>query len=116
MRRLASGWLLGILAVTGCAGGVPKQDIGGEHGDDLTSVGGTTKQIDWDSFVYVAADANVAAIQAAIARQVKSSLGSLREIGIGISDRAALHNLDPAGWTRATLNVVDKSGAVSGAV
>ena len=48
--------------------------------------------------------ADVATIQAAIARQVKSSLGALREVGIGIEDRGALHNLDPAGWMRDTLD------------
>ena len=55
-------------------------------------------------------------IQAAIARQVKSSLGSLREIGIGIADRGALHNLDPSGWTRDTVAVVDTSGHTTGSV
>src|SRR5947209_4722064 len=100
MRERASGWLVGVLVVAGCASAVPKVGSDGEHGDDLTSVGGTTKQIDWDSFVYVTPTADVATIQATIARQVKSSLGALREVGIGIEDRAALHNLDPAGWTR----------------
>jgi len=72
MRILASGWLAIVLWVAGCSGAVLKDGNGGnESGDDLTSVGGTTRQIDWDSFVYVAADADVATIQAAIARQVK---------------------------------------------
>jgi hypothetical protein len=113
MRR-ASGWILILLAVGGCSGAV--SGGGKEHGDDLTSVGGNTRQIDWDSFVYVAPAADVPTIQAAIAKQVKSSLGALREIGIGISDRGALHNLDPAGWTRDTLDVVDSSGHVTGSV
>jgi hypothetical protein len=116
MRSLASGWLLSVLVVAGCAGAVPKDGTGGERGDDLTSVGGTTKQIDWDSFVYVAPGADAPTIQAAIAKQVKSSLGALRELGIGISDRGALHNLDPASWTSTTLNVVDKSGAAGASV
>lgn len=117
MRTLASGWLAMVLWVAGCSGAVLKDgNSGRESGDDLTSVGGTTQQIDWDSFVYVATDADVATIQAVIARQVKSSLGALRELGIGIADRAAQHNLDPAGWTRDTLDVVDGSGQTTGAV
>src|SRR3954451_25144058 len=105
-RERASGWLLSVLWVlagAGCSGTVPKVGSEAEQGDHLTSVGGTTKQIDWDSFVYVVPNADVPTVQAAIARQVKSSLGALRELGIGVSDRGALHNLDPAGWTRATV-------------
>jgi len=117
MRILASGWLAIVLWVAGCSGAVLKDGNGGnESGDDLTSVGGTTKQIDWDSFVYTGVDADVPTIQAAIAKQVKSSLGALREIGIGIEDRGALHNVDPAGWTRDTLAVVDTSGHTTGSV
>src|SRR5438067_959667 len=116
MRILASGWLLSVLWVAGCSGAVLKDGNGAESGDDLTSVGGTTKQIDWDSFVYVAGDADVATIQAAVAKQVKSSLGALREIGIGIADRGALHNLDPATWTRDSVNVIDAGGPATGSV
>ena len=116
MRKRTSAWLLSVVVVAGCSGAVLKDGSGAATGDDLTSVGGTTKEVDWDSFVYVAPGADVPAIQAAIAKQVKSSLGSLREIGIGIEDRGALHNLDPAGWTRDTLNVVDSGGHVTGSV
>jgi hypothetical protein len=116
MRIAASGWLLCVLGVAGCSGAVLKDGNGAESGDDLTSIGGTTRQIDWDSFVYVAGDADVPTIQSAIARQVKSSLGALRELGIGIEDRGALHNLDPATWTRDTLNVVDTGGHTTGSV
>jgi hypothetical protein len=116
MRILASGWLLSVLVVTGCSGSVLKDGNSTESGDDLTSIGGTTKQIDWDSFVYVSTSADVPTIQAAVAKQVKSSLGSLREIGIGIEDRGALHNLDPATWTRDTVAVVDTSGHTTGNV
>ncbi len=116
MRAVASGWLLGVLVVAGCSGVAVHGDGSAGQGDDLTSVGGTTKQLDWDSFVYVGGDADVPTIQAAIATQVKSSLGALREIGIGIADRDALHNIDPAGWTRDTLAVVDTSGNTTGSV
>lgn len=114
MRISANGWLIIVLALGGCSGAVVKDGSG--TSDDLTSVGGTAKTIDWDSFVYVAPSADVPTIQAAIAKQVKSSLGALREIGVGISDRGALHNLDPSGWTRDTLAVIDGSGHTTGNV
>ncbi len=114
MRILASGWFLMFLAAGGCSGAVLTNGNSKEGGDDLTSVGGSAKQIDWDSFVYVAGDADVGTIQSVIARQVKSSLGALREVGVGISDRGALHNLDPAGWSRDTVSVVDTTGHTSG--
>src|SRR5689334_13296547 len=114
MRNTAIGCLLSVLAVAGCSGTVLKDGSGATNGEDLTSVGGTTKQLDWDSFVYVAPGADVPTIQAAIAKQVKSSLGALRELGIGIEDRGALHNLDPAGWVRDTPSVIDASGHTTG--
>jgi hypothetical protein len=73
--------------------------------DDLTSVGGTAQSIGWDGFVYVPSGADTQTVQAAIALQVKSALGALREQSIGIEDRGALHNLDPAAWLRETLTV-----------
>ena len=117
MRHLTSACLSVALALAGCSSSVLKDGTLQQRDDDLTSVGGTARQIDWDSFVYVAAGADTGTIQQVIARQVKSSLGALREVGIGISDRGALHNLDPAGWTRDVLNVVDAAnGHVTGVV
>src|SRR4051794_8203724 len=84
--------------------------------DDLTSVGGTAKTIEWDSFVYAQPSDDDGAIAAAIARQVKSSLGSLREKSIGISDLNAHSNLDPRSWKRETLTRVDAAGKPQGTV
>jgi hypothetical protein len=117
MRFQPSACLPLVLALAACSGSFLKDGTAQERDDDLTSVGGVAKQIDWDSFVYVAPDADIGSIQQAIARQVKSSLGSLREIGIGVSDRGALHNLEAAGWTRDMLDVADAaSGRVIGRV
>jgi len=79
--------------------------------DDLTSVGGTAKRIEWDSFVYVPLGADDGAIATAIRRQVKSSLGALRERTIGIADRDARTNLAPAGWVKEPLDVVTADGS-----
>jgi hypothetical protein len=103
MRTTQSLLLACLLA--GCTGS-PSSPNGGA-GDDLTSIGGNVAQIDWDSFVYVDPSADDPTIQSVIALQVKSSLGALRELSVGIEDRGALHNLDPATWKRDTLNVVD---------
>jgi hypothetical protein len=96
-----------LLALAGCAGVGPTT---GSQTDELTSVGGTPKKIDWDAFVYVDPSANDDTIKWTIRRQVKSSLGALRERTIGIADRDARSNLDPAGWTREPLDVVDPQG------
>ena len=113
MQRTLAALLL--LSFTACAGpsGAPATTPG-QSGDDLTSVGGNAKTLEWDAFVYADPSADDATLQAIIARQVKSSLGSLREISIGISDRGASHNLDPAGWTRDLVDIVDKTGATVG--
>lgn len=92
------------LALAGCIG-APQGTT--SNTDDLTSVGGTPKLIAWDSFVYVDPAADVATIQGVIRKQVKSSLGALRERTIGIADRDARSNLDPASWTRELLDVAD---------
>lgn len=105
-RSLALLLLLPLLPLTACA---PASGDSSSSDDPLTSVGGVAEQIDWDAFVYVAHDADTQTVQATIARQVKSSLGALRGRSIGIADRGALHNLDPAGFQRDTLTVADPS-------
>jgi hypothetical protein len=107
MTHVSSARLLLFFALGGCAGGVLKDGTAAQQNGDLTSIGGIAKQIDWDSFVYVPAGADTTTVQTAIVRQIKSSLGALREVGIGISDRAAQHNLDPATFIRDTVTVVD---------
>src|SRR5207249_6122698 len=81
-RALIRGFL--IMALSALAGACDATPTAGA-GDDLTSVGGTPKTIDWDSFVYASPQDDDAAIQRNIQRQVKSSLGALREKSIGIS-------------------------------
>jgi hypothetical protein len=109
MKRSLARILLQLLALALPACGSVDAPSG-QSGGDLTSVGGTAKTIEWDAFVYAEANNSDADIQRAIARQVKSSLGALREKSIGISDLNAEHNLDPAGWTREPLTVVDANG------
>ena len=109
MRR---SWIL-ALCLVGCVG--PLDGRGGSA-DDLTSVQGSEYTIDYDSFVYVPAGASDDYVRWQIQRQVKSSLGALRERGIGVLDRDAQRNLDPADGSRAPLTVIEADGASAEAI
>lgn len=79
---MARGMRLALVLLAGC--GV----LEGSTGQDLTSVDGVQYTIDWDGFVDVAHGADATA---AIQQQIKSSLGALRNVNIGIQDRDAQH-------------------------
>jgi len=101
--------LLGIVALAaalavGCS--APSGDADSSS-DDLTGVTGTERPITFTSYVYVAPTATNGDIQTAIARQVKTALGALRQPKVSLNDRAAQSNLDASKWTRTTLDVVD---------
>ena len=97
-------------AVTGCLASLDDADPGT---GELTSDEGSAYTIQYDSFVYVPAGAGDDEVRWQIQRQIKSSLGALREVGIGVLDRDAQRNLDPAGWTRTPLTVVEPGGATA---
>lgn len=101
--------VLSLLALgpMGCATGEA-----GLTEEDLTSASGAERRIEWQSFVYVPKGTPDAEIAKAIQKQVKSAIGALRQPEIGIQDRDALTNLDPKGWVREDLQVVD--GPASG--
>ncbi len=81
--------------------------------DEITSVEGSEFVIEYDSFVYVPAGADQGQVRWQIQRQLKSSLGALRERGIAVLDRDAEDNLDPAGWVRTPLAVVEANGVLA---
>src|SRR5262249_15057591 len=107
MRRAIFS-LVFIVACTPTIGGP------GRSSDDLTATSGHPRTIEWDSFVYVDPNDRDEAIARVIARQVKSSLGPLRQKIIGIADRGAQHNLDSSRWVRELVNVVDAAGKTTG--
>lgn len=84
---------------------------GGVEPEGLTAISGSPHTIQWEGYVYVAEGAPDDAVRDAIRRQVKSALGALREVDVGIEDREARHNLDPSSWTRSSWTVVEASGA-----
>jgi hypothetical protein len=79
---------------------------------DLTSADGDVYTIDYDSFVDVAPGASDDVARQAIQREIKSSLGALREQGIGIEDRDAQHNLAAMKLARQTLAIAGTTNAV----
>ncbi len=100
-RTRAVALAIAVLLVARCA-----SDVGtGE--DDLTSATGAEKKVTWQSFVYVPVGSADAVVAKAIQKQVKSAIGAFRGPEIGIQDRDALSNLNPAGWVREDVDVVD---------
>ncbi len=104
--RFAASVLALALFSVGCA----SEGVGtGE--DDLTSASGSERKITWQSFVYVPAGSSDSDIAKAIQKQVKSAIGAFRSPEIGIQDRDALGNIDPKGWLKEELAVVDAGSA-----
>jgi hypothetical protein len=98
MRSLAL-----LLLLAGCID--PLED--GASGDELTSAEGLEFTIEWDGFVYVPRGADDGTVKWHVQRQIKSSLGALRELGIGIKDRDAHEFLATTTVARTPLAVVD---------
>jgi hypothetical protein len=81
---------------------------GSSSGSDLTSVDGIQYTIDFDSFVDVSHGATDDAAKSVIQLQIKSAIGALREVNIGIQDRDALRNVAGMTLTRTTYGSVDR--------
>jgi len=94
--------------------GPPADDPVWEQVDDSkvdSSATSVVRQIDWDAFVYVPADADTATVQRVIRAQVKSALGSLLHWpGMSLRDRGARSNVDPSNFKRTPLQVVAADG------
>ncbi len=84
----------------------------GATDEDITGISGDAHTIEWESFVYVPEGADEAVIRWEIQRQIKSSLGALRELRVGIQDRDAQRNLDPAAWSRRILTVPETGARI----
>src|SRR3954452_16730801 len=83
-------------------------EVAGSTDDtDLTSNGGEEHVIEWDAFVDVAPGADDELVKTAIHRQLKSSLGALREQGIGLADRDGVRNLANPMLVRTRMAVVN---------
>src|SRR3970282_80608 len=86
---------------------------GGSADDPLTSLEGDEFTIEWEGFVYVPRGADDGTVRWHIQRQIKSSLGALREAGIGIADRDAHEYLAALPIVRNPLVVMDGGSRVA---
>lgn len=101
MARFA--WISLICAVLlGCS-----DDGASSMNDDLTGTSSTERPVSFTSWVYVSPSASDTDISAAIAREIKTSLGALRDTKVAFDDRGAQSNLDPSKWTRTLVDVWD---------
>ena len=119
MSRIFSSFrsVLGVvlpLAIGGCAVVAGRDGGDGESVDGhdrLTGVTSEERPIHFQGYVYVPVDAGDDAIKVAIAREVKTAIGALRQPKVSINDRASRSNLDPSKWTRKVVTVVDPTHA-----
>ncbi|MBM4343469.1 MAG: hypothetical protein FJ100_08840 [Deltaproteobacteria bacterium] len=105
MFQLLKPHVLALAVVSLCATACATDVGSGE--DDLTSASGAEKKVTWQSFVYVPVGSPDAVVAKAIQKQVKSAIGAFRAPEIGIQDRDALSSLNPTGWVRDEVEVVD---------
>ena len=81
MTRFA--WIsLVCAALLGCS-----DDGATSMNDDLTGTSSTERPVSFTSWVYVSPSASDADISAAIAREIKTSLGALRDTKVAFDDR-----------------------------
>ena len=76
--------------------------------EDLTSATALERRATWQSYVYVPVNSNDQTVAKEIQRQVKSAIGALRAPEVALQDRDSLSNLDPKGWKKTELTVVDQ--------
>jgi hypothetical protein len=107
----ASRFLLAALALAPIACSQSAGDDTATSDNHLTSVNAAQRGIHFQSYVYVPTTASDSDIQTAIARQVKTAIGALRQPEVSINDRDAQNNLDPSTWTRQTVTLVDPTNA-----
>lgn len=98
-------WLLASLLVA-CAVPTSREAEGDGASDDeaLTGTTGVERGIHFEGTVIVPSGATDDAIRVAIARQVKTALGALRETKVALNDRAARNNVDK--WTKTTFGAL----------
>lgn len=77
--------------------------------DDLTGTSAEERPVTFTSYVYVDPAASDGDIATAIAREIKTALGALRDTKVAFDDRGAQSNVDPSKWTRTLVDVYDPS-------
>ncbi|HSQ67195.1 MAG TPA: hypothetical protein VLM85_28455, partial [Polyangiaceae bacterium] len=101
--RLALVSLTCIALATACSAASSEES----GGSDLTGTTSVERPVSFQSYVYADPNASDPDIQTDIARQIKTSLGALRDTKVAFDDRGAQSNLDPSKWTRSLVDVLD---------
>ena len=113
MFRLFTRFACVALAVLPLACSSSNESDATSADDHLTGANSAQRGFHFQSYVYVPTTASDQDIQTAIARQVKSGIGALRQPEVSMNDRDSQHNLDPSKWTRQTMTVVDPANPSS---
>src|SRR3954469_25800134 len=92
--------LLCSAVIAGCSA---SDDGSDGSNSDLTGTTSAERAIHFEGQVFVAPDANDDAIRTAVAREVKTAIGALRQPMVSINDRAAHENLAQTKWTKRTV-------------
>lgn len=103
--RLAWISMACVVLATACSAASSEES----GGSDLTGTTAVERPVTFQSYVYVDPSASDPDIQTAIARQIKTALGALRDTKVAFDDRGAQSNLDPSKWTRSLVDVLDPS-------
>lgn len=112
--RFAQLFALAPFALAACAVPVSHGDGEGASSADDDQLTGTTsaeRPIHFEGIVYLRDGASDDDIRGAIAREVKTAIGALRQPMVSINDRAARSNL--SNWTKQTMTVVDPANPAS---
>jgi hypothetical protein len=104
----------GVTAVVLAAGCSGATDEDPSADSPLTGTTSAERGIHFEGLVYVPVGTGDDRIRVAIAREVKTAIGALRNPKVSINDRGASNALETMKWTKRTLAVVDpKNPAVT---
>jgi hypothetical protein len=87
----------------GC-GGPP--EVAGGADDDLTSVTARSRELKFESVVYVDKGASQSTILSAAQAQTRTAFGALQHLEIAVNNRE-LHDIDPASFKKRDVQVID---------
>ncbi len=101
---------LAAFAAPLAAGCTVSDDAADGEEDDLTSVTARERNLSFEGYVYVSANASDWEITSAVTRETKSAFGALRTATIGVNDRE-LNDVDAKTFVKEKVTVVGSNGA-----
>ena len=100
---MARSWI--SLACVAALGLAACSDGASSSNDDLTGTSSVERPVSFTSYVYVDPSASDGDIATAVAREIKTSLGALRETKVAVDDRGAQSHVDPSKWAGTLFDV-----------